>query len=175
MTSNTHASDRILGSLRSEAGDGITRMEDRFGTSIDDLWSALTEPRRLDGWYGEVEGNLRVGGEFHVRHADGERTGRVDACEPPQHLLVRLRDADPRPGQPEEILIDAELTADGGQTVLVVEVRGLPLHLLAAYGTGVQIHVEHLADHISGRESSDTEARWEKLLPFYEVLAADVS
>jgi len=124
MTSNTHASDRILGSLRSEAGDGITRMEDRFGTSIDDLWSALTEPRRLAGWYGEVEGNLRVGGEFHVRHADGERTGRVDACEPPQHLLVRLRDADPRPGQPEEILIDAELTADGGQTVLVVEVRG---------------------------------------------------
>jgi hypothetical protein len=39
----------------------------------------------------------------------------------------------------------------------------------------VQIHAEHLADHISGRESSDTEERWEKLLPSYEVLAADVS
>jgi hypothetical protein len=100
---------------------------------------------------------------------------RVDACEPPHHLLVRLRDAAPRPGQPEEILIDAELTADGGQTILVVEIRGLPLHLLAAYGTGVQIHVEHLADHISGRESSGKEARWEMLLPSCEVLAADVS
>ena len=133
------------------------------------------DPRPKAGSSFRLTHNLRVGGEFQVRHADGERRGHVDACEPLQHLRVRLRDADPRPGQPEEILIDASLTADGGQTILVVEVRGLPLHLLAAYGTGVQIHVEHLADHISGRESSDTEARWEKLLPSYEDLAAEVS
>jgi uncharacterized protein YndB with AHSA1/START domain len=73
MTSDTRANDRILGSLRSEDGDGVTRMEDRFDTAIEDLWLALTEPRRLARWYGEVEGNLRVGGEFQVRHADGER------------------------------------------------------------------------------------------------------
>jgi hypothetical protein len=40
---------------------------------------------------------------------------------------------------------------------------------------GVQIHVENLADHISGRESSDEEERWEKLFPPYEALAAEVS
>jgi hypothetical protein len=44
--------------------------------------------------------DLRLG-EFQVRHADGGRTGRVDACEPPQRLLVMLRDPDPRPGQPK--------------------------------------------------------------------------
>jgi len=155
---------------------GVVRMEDRYDTDIDDLWSALTEPERLARWYGEIEGELRLGGEFHLRIRDaGERTGRVDACEPPQRLLLTMHDPDARPGQPEETVIEAWLTADGGQTILVVEDRGLPVNLLPAYGAGVQIHVENLADHIAGREPGDTEARWEELLPAYEALAADVS
>ena len=65
-------------------------MEDRFDTDIDDLWSALTDPRRLARWLGEVEGDLRLGGEFRARFfASGwEGTGRVEACEPPRRLLV---------------------------------------------------------------------------------------
>ncbi|HEY8859584.1 MAG TPA: hypothetical protein VIM27_09040 [Gaiellales bacterium] len=31
----------------------------------------------------------------------GERTGHVEACEPPQRLLLTMRDPDPQPGQPE--------------------------------------------------------------------------
>jgi hypothetical protein len=58
MTSNT----RILGSLRSADGKGVVRMQDRFDTDIDDLWSALTDPRRLARWLGDVEGDLRLGG-----------------------------------------------------------------------------------------------------------------
>jgi uncharacterized protein YndB with AHSA1/START domain len=147
-------------------------MEDRYDTDIDDLWSALTEPLRLARWWGEVEGDLRVGGEFHFRIPDAlDGTGRVDACEPPQRLLVTMHDADARPGQPEETVIEAWLTAEGGQTILVVEERGLPLNLLPAYGAGVQIHVENLADYLAGRERGDTEARWSELLPVYEALA----
>src|SRR5499427_9826289 len=98
MTSNEGAGTRILGSLRSAGGNGIVRMEDRYDTDIDDLWSALTDPRRLARWYGEVEGDLRPGGEFHARVRDaGERTGRVDACEPPRRLLLTMRDPDPQP------------------------------------------------------------------------------
>ena len=50
---------RILGSLRSADGKGIVRIEDRYDTDIDDLWSALTDPGRLARWYGQVEGDLR--------------------------------------------------------------------------------------------------------------------
>ena len=68
-------------------------MEDRFDTGIDDLWGALTDPDRLAHWYGEVEGELSQRGEFRVRIAlAGERTGRVEACEPPQRLLLTMRD-----------------------------------------------------------------------------------
>jgi uncharacterized protein YndB with AHSA1/START domain len=178
MTSNAHGSDRILGSLRSADGKGIVRMEDRFDTDIDDLWSALTDPGRLARWIGEVAGDLRLGGEFHARWfpSGWEGTGRVDACEPPQRLLLTMRDTDPQPGQPDETVIEARLAADGDQTVLVVEERGLPLNLLAAYGAGVQIHVENLAAHVAGRERhADDDARWQELIPAYQKLAANVS
>ena len=62
MTSNAREGGRILGSLGSAEGKGIVRMEDRFDTGIDDVWSALTDPSRLAQWYGEVEGDLRLGG-----------------------------------------------------------------------------------------------------------------
>jgi uncharacterized protein YndB with AHSA1/START domain len=173
MTENARGGRRILGSLRTADGEGIVRMEDRFDTDIEDLWSALTDPRRLARWHSEVKGDLRLGGTFSRRSSDGESTGRVDACDPPRRLLVTLRDADPQPGQPEETVIEATLTSDGDGTVLVVEERGLPLPLLPAYGAGVQIHVENLANHIAGREPADAEARWDELLPAYRDMAAD--
>jgi uncharacterized protein YndB with AHSA1/START domain len=175
MTSNERAGARILGSLRSADGKGVVRMQDRFDTDIDDVWSALTDPRRLARWYGEVEGDLRLGGEFRARvFASGwEGTGRVDACEPPRRLLVTMRDADPQPGQPDETVIDATLAADGDQTILVLEERGMPLDLLAAYGAGIQVHVEDLAAHLAGRERCDADARWNELLAAYQDLAAN--
>jgi uncharacterized protein YndB with AHSA1/START domain len=170
MTSNARAGNRILGSLRSADGKGVVRMQDRFDTDIDDLWSALTDPLRLARWIGEVEGDLRLGGEFRARFADGyEGTGRVEACEPSQRLLLTME-----PGQPDEGFIEVTLTADGDQTILVWEERGLPLDKLAAYGAGIQIHVEELAAHIAGRERCDIVTRWKELQPAYEELAANV-
>ena len=170
MTSNARGSARILGSLRSADGKGVVRMEDRFGTDIDDLWSALTDPRRLARWLGDFEGDLRLGGEFRARFfASGwEGTGRVDACEPPQRLLVTTRHRD----QTEEHAIEATLTADGDQTILVLEERGMPLDQLAAYGAGIQVHVEDLAAYLAGGERCDADARWNELLPAYQDLAA---
>src|SRR5919109_3512887 len=140
MGSDEPAGTRILGSLRSADGKGVVRMEDRYDTDIDDLWLAFTDPRRLARWFGEVEGELSEGGEFRVRIAlAGERTGLVEACEPPQRLLLRMRDPDPQPGQPEQTVIEARLIAEGVRTRLVWEERGMPVNLLPASGVGIQI------------------------------------
>ena len=174
MTSNARAGTRILGSLRSADGKGVVRVEDRFDTDIDDLWSALTDPARLARWIGEVEGDLRLGGEFrtHFFASGAKSTGRVEACEPPQRLQLLTKHMD----APYELVIEATLTADGDQTILVVEERGMPLDLLHGYGAGIQIHFEHLAGYLAGHErSDDAEARWEQLLPAYQDLAADVN
>ena len=129
-------------------------------------------PSRLARWLGEFEGDLRLGGEFRARFfASGwEGTGRVDVCEPPRHLLVttkHLRQAD-------EQVVEATLTADGDHTILILEQRGMPVELLAAYGAGIQVHIEDLAAHIADRERCDAKARWEELLPAYEALAAKI-
>jgi uncharacterized protein YndB with AHSA1/START domain len=161
----------VLGSLHAVDGEGVVRMEDRLDTGIEDLWGALTDPGRLAHWYGEVEGELAQGGEFRLRITlSGERAGKVEVCEPPQRLLLTMRDPDARPGQPEQTVIEAQLTAEGAQTRLVWETRGLPVELLPAYGAGIQIHVEHLADYIGGRELHIDDARWDELFSAYEAL-----
>jgi uncharacterized protein YndB with AHSA1/START domain len=181
MTSNTNPGTRILGSLRSADGTGVVHIEDRYDTDIDDLWSALTDPGRLARWYGQVEGDLRPGGEFrlYIEANDWDGTGRVDTCEPPRRLLVTTRETDEswrkgRGAPPFDEAIEATLTADGNQTILVIEVRGVPLDKIAFYGAGWQIHAEDLAAHIAGREHGDTEARWDELVPPYQALAASI-
>jgi uncharacterized protein YndB with AHSA1/START domain len=173
MTGTTRAGHPILGSLRAAEGKGVVRMEERFDTDIDDLWSALTDPSRLASWLGEVEGHLRLGGEFRARfYASGwEGTGRVEACEPPQRLLVLTKYAKAS----DEQAIEATLSADGDQTILVWEERGMPVDLLPAYGAGVQVHVEELAAYLAGSGRCDAEARFDELFPAYQDLAANVS
>jgi uncharacterized protein YndB with AHSA1/START domain len=175
MTSDATGGGRILGSLRSADGKGIVRMQDRFDTDLDDLWSALTDPRRLAGWLGKVEGDLRIGGEFraHFDTSGWEGTGRVEVCDPPQRLLVMTKHVK----QPDEHSVEATLTSGRDHTILVLEERGMRLDQLAAYGAGVQIHIEDLAAHIAGNERREisAEERWEGLLPAYQDLAARVS
>jgi uncharacterized protein YndB with AHSA1/START domain len=171
MTSEDRGAARILGSLGSAAGKGVVRMENRVDTDIDDVWSALTDPARLARWYGEVEGDLRLGGEFRARvFASGwAGTGRVSACEPPRRLLVVTREQD----EPDEVSIEVTLAADGHQTIVTWEERGMPLDYLAGYGAGIQIHVEDLAAHLAGRGRCDSKARFGELFPAYQELAGD--
>jgi uncharacterized protein YndB with AHSA1/START domain len=164
---------KILGSLGTAEGKGVVRMEDRLDTPIDDVWSALTDPRELAGWLGVVEGDLSPGGEFRARFfASGwEGTGRIDVCEPPRRLLVVTR----QPEASEEQAIEVALTADGDQTIVVWEERGMPVDLVAPYGAGIQVHVEDLAAHLAGGERCDADARFEELFPAYQELAVGVS
>jgi uncharacterized protein YndB with AHSA1/START domain len=164
---------RILGSLRSADGAGVVRMEDRYDTGIDDLWAAITDPDRVARWYGRVEGDLRLGGEFRlfVEGSEWDGTGVVEACEPPRRLQVRTQEA----AEAYEEVIEATLAADGDQTVLVIEVRGMPLDKVAFYGAGWQLHAEDLAAYLAGRDRADAEQRFGELVPPYQAQAAGLA
>lgn len=106
-------------------------------------------------WFGEVQGDLRPGGEYRTYLAadDIESTGRVEACEPPRHLRVRSRETDEsyRRGRgvpPFDAIIEATLTSDGD--------------------------CERLAAHLDGTNTVDVEARWAELVPPYQELAAAI-
>lgn len=172
MTTNTPGSARTLGTLRAADGTGIVRLEDRFATDVDDLWSALTDPGRLARWLGEVDGDLRQGGEFRARFfASGwEGICRVEVCDPPRRLLLQARSE----GEPDSVF-EATLTAGADHTLLVIEDRGVPLDQIAAYGAGDQIHVEDLAAYLAGRDRCNARTRWQELHPSYVQLAAGLA
>lgn len=169
----------VLGSLRAAGATGIVRIEHRLQASIDDVWSAVSDPERLSSWYGRVDGDLRQGGEFrlYLEADDWEGVGRVLACDPPRHLVVTTRESDEswqkgKGAPPFDSRLDLTLTADADDTLLVVEADGMPVDLLFAYGAGQQIHAEDLAAYVAGRDRADVEARWAEIEPRYRDLAA---
>ena len=172
MTDNSGAGTRLLATLRTADGKGVVTVKDSFDIDIETVWSAITDPSRLAIWWGEVEGDLRLGGEYRERvFASGwEGTGRVEACEAPRRLLLQHRE----PEQPEQS-IEITLTADAGRTTLTWEERGMPVGYLAGYGAGIQVHVEDLGAYLTGRERCDAGARMGQLYPAYEPIAAKVS
>jgi hypothetical protein len=89
-----------------------------------------------------------------------EGTGRVEACEAPRRLLLHRE-----PDQPDEQSIEITLTADGGQTTVVWEERGMPVAYLAGYGAGIQVHVEDLGAYLAGQQRCDANARMGELFP----------
>jgi uncharacterized protein YndB with AHSA1/START domain len=167
--SNAASEARIVGSLH-DTGDnkGTVRVEDFYDTDIQDLWSALTDPKRLERWLATVEGDLRLGGQITARFTSTwSGPGRIDVCEAPHRLLVTWN-----AGTVEETVTDADLTAEGDRTRLVIHERGLPSDELAAHGAGWQAHLEDLAAEVQGRPAGDWRGRWTKLTPLYQVLVA---
>jgi uncharacterized protein YndB with AHSA1/START domain len=181
MTGSGGAGTRLLGSLAAADGKGVVRVEERYDTDVDDLWTAITDPGRLARWYGRVEGDLRPGGQFrvHVFDAGMDTVGQVVTCEAPRRLVVTSREGDDSYQEgngvpPFDETIDATLTADGEQTILVIEVRGMPLKAIPFFGTGWQVHAENLAAYLAGREPADAQPRWDALVPRYQELAAGI-
>jgi uncharacterized protein YndB with AHSA1/START domain len=161
----------LVGLVRAVDGKGVVRMEDRFNTEAEDLWSALTDPQRLARWIARVDGDLRVGGEFRASFTSSwEGPGRVDVCDPPRRLLVTMS-----PGQDDQTVIEAELTPDGDKTRLVIEERGFPLDKTAAHGAGWQAHVEDLAAYLAGKPTADWRMRWAELTAAYRDQARDLT
>jgi uncharacterized protein YndB with AHSA1/START domain len=173
MSDTAAARDRIQGSLGSADGFGVVRIEARLDAEIDLVWSALTEAEQLGHWYGEVEGELRVGGDYraHVHASGWEGTGHVEECETPRRFLVTSAASDDASDKSTEVT----LSRAGDQTILVVEQRGLPLDLTWAFGAGLQIHVEDLAAHVAGGERVDARSRFGELEPTYRELAAKIA
>jgi uncharacterized protein YndB with AHSA1/START domain len=158
---------KTIGAMRAlDEQRGAIRVEDVYDTDIEDLWRACTEPERVARWIGSVSGDLRVGGSIDVSlTSTWTGPGRIEACERPHHLLLRME-----PETDDETEIEAWLTPEGDGTRLVVEERGLPLANVHFHGAGWQAHLEDLGRSLVG-EPSNWKARWTELTPTYERMS----
>jgi uncharacterized protein YndB with AHSA1/START domain len=157
-----------LGTLHAAGDGGVVRIETLVAAPAPDVWAALTTPVRLADWLGEVSGELGAGGAFraHFRVSGWDGTGRVEVCEPGRRLVVATRED----GDAVDGTTEVSLGADGERTRVVVLQRGLPLEQLAAYGAGLQLHVEDLVAHLAGRGDRTTLDRWNALHPAWQAL-----
>jgi uncharacterized protein YndB with AHSA1/START domain len=161
----------IEGTLHSNNGVGVVRLKARYEAYNEVVWSAITDPQRLAGWYGRVNGDLHIGGEFtavvYTSGWDGQ--GRVDVCVPEQHLVVTMWEEEGK-----EHSAAVELVADGDHTILELEVRGVPIDVVWAYGAGWQEHLEDLGSHLEGRNRADvpvtSEAHFDELAALYREM-----
>ena len=168
----------VTGTMRAiDETRGAVRVERVFDTDIEDLWEACTSPERVARWIAEVSGDLHEGGRVNVMFTSSwTGTATIEVCESPSHLLLTTSDAD------DESQVEAWLTAEGSQTRLVVEERGLPVGALHFYGAGWQAHLEDLGTslasdgpvHPGGWSSAEPaaawKARWDELTPAYEAV-----
>ena len=171
MSSEEMSRQTVQGTVRIEGGRGVVRMDDHFDTDIDDLWSALTEPPRLQRWLAEVVGEPRLGELLQARFASGwEGQLRVEVCDQPNRLVVTSD-----PGSADETVMEAVLTAVSSGVRLVIEERGFAPDEVAAHGAGWQAHIEDLGAHLEQRDRVPWAERWRELAPGYTQMQAGLT
>jgi len=84
-----------------------------YHAPVADVWDACTVPDRLNRWFLQVSGDLRVGGKYSL---EGNAGGEILRCEPPRLLTVTWVYGE-RPASQVEL---RPAPADGG-TVLELE------------------------------------------------------
>jgi uncharacterized protein YndB with AHSA1/START domain len=135
------------------AGHAVIRFERHLPYAPEVIWSALTDPERLQQWWGRVEVDLHLGGRFDVTWLnptpDGGRLtmhATVTAYDPPRLLETR--------GDVHGAL-RWELTPDGSGTRLVfTSTLDLPDEFRTRSLAGWQFHLMAL-DHTLGGGSVD--------------------
>jgi uncharacterized protein YndB with AHSA1/START domain len=143
-------------------------LEKIYETSATDLWSALSEPERIERWFAPVDGDFRVGGDYRINfdvESDTRCAGRILECEAPRHLLItwNMRDEG-------ESSVRVDLEDLGETTRLVLEHQKMPVEEAVNYGAGWHTFLEQLGADLAGREGHGAEfdGRWEQLRPSYE-------
>ncbi len=97
---------------RAETGSELVhvRMRRTYNASVEDVWSAVTEPERVRRWFLPLTGDLRAGGSFQL---EGNAGGDILACEAPILLRVTF-------GGPTSV-VELRLTGVSEQTVLELD------------------------------------------------------
>ena len=143
----------------------------RIGHPPEEVWSAITDPEQLQGWY--MTRATLVGGkggsiDFRSGPAQYHVTGRILSWDPP-HLLEHEWKVEPSTGLPsgEDSVIRWELARDGHGTVITFTHRRLTRRTAIGFAPGVHGFLDRLAAHLDGEPLPDWRSRVEELRRYY--------
>jgi uncharacterized protein YndB with AHSA1/START domain len=167
----------VLGRLRHGPGGSAVHFERWYGTTPEDLWSALTGPDRLARWLAPVKseagvegetgavGGVGVGGEVRLLFGeDAVALVTVRECRPGQRLVLDWMFPD---GLGSALRADLLPESDG--VVLMLDHSGFPASP-AEYAAAWQVNLDQLAAELVGQKATaDYLAEFEQLRPHYDA------
>lgn len=171
------------------AGDRVTlRYERHLRHPVDAVWTAITDPAAIASWFGgQVEIDLRVGGEYVVTHQTGDRVvDRIVRLEPPRLLAhtfwqnlnpdaLVTYELSPDPVGCLLTLTHTLSTRDLEKAAAAYSWVGDPMSLLPRTGAGWHMILDRLGAALEGREVSTSEEDVAGLQQRYEALVAATS
>ena len=130
-----------------------------FDTPIDDLWDAVTNPKRLPRWFAPVRGDFTQGGRFQI---EGNAAGTITRCEPPRALSLTWEYGG------ATSWVDVTLRKEGAGTRLRLEHIATPDSHWDQFGPGAggvgwDLGLMGLARHLETPESArspEADAAW---------------
>jgi len=160
MTSELPGAVRRLGPGESgpDAGRYALRFERTYAAPVEEVWSAITEPARLERWIGALLGDPVAGGELRLVMGDGDE----------QYADLVVRECAPRsalelgrtfPGEAAGT-VRVRLTPVEGGTRLLLDHAGLGTNA-ANYACGWEYFVAALGSELAGAELPE----WDEYFP----------
>src|SRR5215468_1841323 len=81
-----NAVERQVGARRMPAGEARSLTIRRtYAGSVDDVWDAVTNAKRIPRWFLPISGDLRPGGRYQLQ---GNAGGTIERCDPPRSFAA---------------------------------------------------------------------------------------
>jgi len=139
------------------------RFERYYPRSIERVWSALTDPTRLQDWIGAAYVEPHVGGRYELM-LDGPNpmTGRILAWEPPEVLEFTWGNA-----HSADSVARYELARKGDGTRLIFMHKGIPYANSALMLPGWHFFFERLGALVIEAAVRQSKHSWRELQAIY--------
>src|SRR5262249_27373481 len=149
---------REIGSRVLEAGEArVLTVSQAYAATLDDLWDACTNPKRIPRWVLPVSGDPQGGGRYQLA---GNPSGTVERCDPPNSFAATWEFG----GESSWIEVRLSEQPDGRIRLELEHVAHVADELWAQFGPGAvgigwDLALLGLARHMSGGRARDPPGR----------------
>jgi uncharacterized protein YndB with AHSA1/START domain len=152
-----------LGAFKRHDDHLDVRFERYYPRAIEKVWSALTDPARLEDWMGAARVEPHVGGRYELMLGGPHpMTGRVLVWEPPQVLAFTWSNTH----APDSIVRYA-LSREGEGTRLIFTHEGMPYATSALMLPGWHTFLGRLGDLLDAASPPRSKPSWREMQAIY--------
>jgi uncharacterized protein YndB with AHSA1/START domain len=169
--SNPEGQVSPVGSVTYDGDYATITFSRRIGHPPEDVWSVITDPEQLQGWYmtrATIAGGKGGSIDFVSGPSQLHVTGRILSWDPP-HLFEHEWKVDPRPELPsgEDSLVRWELAREGRETLMKFTFQRLTRRTATGFAPGIHAFLDRLAVQLDGESVPEWTSRVEEVRRYY--------